>query len=531
MRAMTSLASLFAESTMVATEAEHQPLVRLELDRRAQSSIISDDCEEDGASSTGGDESCNIKNDEGRRRHEGSSVIQTALNMTKLCMGTGTLALPYAAEKGGLLFNMIGLALIAVWNYYCANCVLRCRDYCLPPPPRIMRGDSDSARQQQIYGAIENNETNEYMQHDNRKRLPEGSTSYGSIEGHERLQRDNRKPPPEGTTSYATVAWYAAGPAGLMAVDLFMLLLSVMLIIAYEVAMTSFIDDIPITTGSRKIDIIIPSVIVALLSCSPDVSFLSKFSIVGLLALALSFSVIVYHGLVENGLTGLQSTLNLWPSDLTDACSWFGIVVFGYGIVPFILNFQEAMTTPKHIGPAMKMGLILVYFAYIIISSGIRILFSPSHSFDGDVLQALPTNSWIALIVRLLMTFVISVTAPLIVVPCGEMIEGKLGVGKNELYKRIVIRVLLCVLCTGVSAYAPGFVHIVSFIGCFCVSIVGFVLPPLFCIQLRHNKTRDMLNSSMDLRSYCDVFALLIGIITTILTSTMTFSELRRSQQ
>ena len=68
MRAMTSLASLFAESTMVATEAEHQPLVRLELDRRAQSSIISDDCEEDGASSTGGDESCNIKNDEAVRR-------------------------------------------------------------------------------------------------------------------------------------------------------------------------------------------------------------------------------------------------------------------------------------------------------------------------------------------------------------------------------------------------------------------------------------------------------------------------------
>ena len=100
----------------------------------------------------------------------------------------------------------------------------------------------------------------------------------------------------------------------------------------------------------------------------------------------------------------------------------------------------------------------------------------------------------------------------------------------DEVYKRIGIRVLLCVLCTGLAEYAPGFVHIVSFIGCFCVSIVGFVLPPLFCIQLRHNNCKDR-TSKMDFLSYCDIGALVIGIITTILTSTMTFGELRRSQQ
>ena len=485
--------------------AEQQPLVKLELDRRAQG--------EDEISCTGGEEeSCNAESDDGsainrNNKCHGSSVVQTALNMTKMCMGTGTLALPFAAEKGGLIFNVVGLALIAVWNYYCANCVLRCWD-CLHP--RIKRGDLDSD--------IERSSA----------RQPQ---DYGSVEDQERLkQLDNRKPPPVGTTSYASVAWYAAGPAGLLVVDLLMLLLMVMLIIAYEVAMISFIDDMPITTGSRKIDIIIPSVIVALLSCSPDVSFLSKFSIIGLLALALSFIVIVWQGLVENGLAGFQSTMNLWPKNLTDASSWFGVVVFGYGIVPFILNFHESMKTPKHIGLAMKMGLILVFFAYVVISSGVRILFSPSHSFDGDVLQALPTNSWLALIVRLLMTFVVAMTAPLIVVPCGEMIEGKLGIGLDEVRKRIAVRVLLCMLCMIVSEHAPGFVHVVSFIGCFCASIIGFVLPPLFCIQLRHNTRKDNV-TKMDFISCCDVGAFVIGIITTILTSTMTFGEMRKSQQ
>eukprot|EP00985_Skeletonema_marinoi_P028526 scaffold25169_cov122-Skeletonema_marinoi.AAC.4 len=208
------------------TAAEQQPLVKLELDRRAQG--------EDETSCTGEKESCNAESDDGsainqNNKCHGSSVVQTALNITKMCMGTGTLALPFAAEKGGLIFNVVGLALIAVWNYYCANCVLRCWD-CLHP--RIKRGDLESD--------VERSSA----------RQPQ---DYGSAEDQEKLQQlDNRKPPPVGTTSYASVAWYAAGPA------------------AYEVAMISFIDDMPITTGSRKIDIIIPSVIVALLSCSPD---------------------------------------------------------------------------------------------------------------------------------------------------------------------------------------------------------------------------------------------------------------------
>ena len=493
-----------ASAAAAAAAGESQPLVRLELDKRAQSSIIYSGEERSSSSSTAYDRN---------QQHEGSSIFQTALNITKLCMGTGTLALPFAAEKGGLLFNVMGLALIALWNYYCANCILRCRDL-LDPKDKPGEG-------------VESNITTKSQQH---------QTSTGSnIESHEHNEyslNENRTTPPDGTTSYGEIAWYASGSIGLLSVDLLMLLLSVMLIIAYEVAMISFIDSMPITTGSRKIDIIIPSIIVALLSCSPDVSFLTKFSIFGLMALTLSFSVIMWQGLAENGLSGFQSTLNLWPRDLSDASSWFGVVVFGYGVVPFILNFRESMTIPNNVGLATKVGLVLVFLAYVVMSNFVRILFSPTHTFNGDVLQALPKSSWIALTVRLLMTFVISVTAPLIVVPCGEMIEGKLGVGIDEISNRIAIRLLLCILCTGVSEYAPGFVHLVSFMGCFCVSITSFVLPPLFCIQLRNKRRQgDSSTTKVDFISYCDLGFLVFGILTTILTSIMTFGDLRRSDQ
>ena len=182
--------------------------------------------------------------------------------------------------------------------------------------------------------------------------------------------------------------------------------------------MLSFIDGINETNGTSKWDEIFPGVMVAILSCAEDISFLSKFSAIGLMALALSFGVISYVGVKENGWIDLTDILqlNLWPDSVSDASSWFGVVVFGYGVVPVIFNIKDSMSNPQLIGLSTKIGLAIAYFGYLFASSGIRILFSRTHSFEGDVLQALP-NSPISLIVRLMMTCVVAVTAPFIVVP------------------------------------------------------------------------------------------------------------------
>ncbi len=58
------------------------------------------------------------------------TVFQTSLNVTKICMGTITLELLFESKVGGLLvFNVIVLFVIGVWNYYSANCLLRCLEY------------------------------------------------------------------------------------------------------------------------------------------------------------------------------------------------------------------------------------------------------------------------------------------------------------------------------------------------------------------------------------------------------------------
>ena len=52
--------------------------------------------------------------------------------------------------------------------------------------------------------------------------------------------------------------------------------------------------------------------------------------------------VISLQGIQENGCSGFKdiSELNLWPDSLSAASSWFGVVVFGFGISPFIFNLR-----------------------------------------------------------------------------------------------------------------------------------------------------------------------------------------------
>ena len=120
------------------------------------------------------------------RRSGGATVWSTSLNMAKMCMGTGTLALPFAAEKGGLLFNAGGLFLIGLWNYYSAFCLLRCLEYF----PHIDEAEKGKGVH---YGSM-------------------NSSCCGTKQQHEHDQMI--EPPPPGTTAYGVVAWYASGHKG-----------------------------------------------------------------------------------------------------------------------------------------------------------------------------------------------------------------------------------------------------------------------------------------------------------------------------
>lgn len=186
--------------------------------------------------------------DEDCQASKGTTVFQTALNITKLCMGTGTLALPFAAQKGGLVFNMVGLGVIVVWNYCSADCLLRCLDYL--PRKTVDQSSKEcndilcsmkQAGDRELHGAI----------HDRDVDRTEDASHTGSYL------------PPEGTTTYGAVAWHAYGRSGLIALELLMMLLFVGLLIAYQGEFISGINDIGFCMES------IPHYKLIVLSCVP----------------------------------------------------------------------------------------------------------------------------------------------------------------------------------------------------------------------------------------------------------------------
>lgn len=158
--------------------------------------------------------------DECSSESKGATVFQTSLNIAKLCMGTGTLALPFAAQKGGLAFNVVGLAAIVVWNYYSADCLLRCLDY-LPRQTVDQTNDNHSdikclIKQQDEHIAL-CGATGGFCA----IRSPDSSYTLPCL-------------PPKGTTKYGVIAWHAFGIPGLIVLDLLMILLFVGLLTSYE---------------------------------------------------------------------------------------------------------------------------------------------------------------------------------------------------------------------------------------------------------------------------------------------------------
>lgn len=160
-----------------------------------------------------------VSNSEVKGEQDGATVFQTSLNIAKLCMGTGTLALPFAAQKGGLLFNLIGLGVVVVWNYYSADCLLRCLDY-LP--------------HENAAGIIYRCNKKEHYMSTEQSQQVYGTAGRMHIKNKERTQISSLSGPPEGTTAYGTVAWHAFGRPGLIALDSLMIMLFVGLLVSYQ---------------------------------------------------------------------------------------------------------------------------------------------------------------------------------------------------------------------------------------------------------------------------------------------------------
>jgi hypothetical protein len=302
-----------------------------------------------------------------------------------------------------------------------------------------------------------------------------------------------------------------------------------------------------LTSGSLKTDAFWVAFAIIPLSCVPDISFLSKFSALGIGAIFFTFLVIFAYGVFSEGeeprphnavTTGFFCN-SLWPQGATGLANWFGVAAFSYGVVPIAYNIQESMEEPELMVQATRIGLNIVMITYLVISNGVSALFSNitgENGFQDDVLRYLP-DTWISALIRLTMACVVLfTTAPILVVCCGEMIEERYfgSFYKHAQHYRILIRAGICILTTSISVYVPGFVLVIGVIGCCCVAVTSFILPTLCFILLSRKKnalqivavdgTEEALSvpSRVDKLLGLEYFMLLFGLLTVFISSYLT---------
>jgi hypothetical protein len=135
-----------------------------------------------------------------------ASVMQTALNVAKTCMGTGTLALPYAASQGGYICSTLGFILMALWNLYCVDRMLQC-NHLLHTINRLQQVRKLPRRTQSTSDDDDDDESS-------------------SVEISNFI--------PSRTSTFGKVIWTAIGSVGLACYEIIMIVLLLGIIIAYE---------------------------------------------------------------------------------------------------------------------------------------------------------------------------------------------------------------------------------------------------------------------------------------------------------
>ena len=170
--------------------------------------------------------------------HGSATLIESMMNIAKTCMGTGCLALPFAAKQGGVILHVFGIIAVALWNVFSAHRLSECWD---------------------LLAKKENGKN-----------------------GSSLIELSLLPPPPPGTATLGKVAWYAFGGAsGLLVMDTLTVILLLGIIVSYIDGIRSFLEGTPFTTHSDVWDAAMVAVLIAPLSVVPDLGYLTKTSAAG----------------------------------------------------------------------------------------------------------------------------------------------------------------------------------------------------------------------------------------------------------
>ena len=316
---------------------------------------------------------------------ESDFILGTFFTLIKICMGTGALALPYAFMSGGLAWSALGIVAMAWANYYAIRRLLACKELL----DSVAAGADD----------VDPNDV------------------------------------------YAFIASKALGRPGKIVVHFCMGVTFIGCGVSYLIAASDLLEQTPLSLLfhgqpllTRFMNTLLCLVVVLPLSCAKSLAFLSYSSVVGLVALLLSFAVIMGLGFQAaaaaaatgadaNTTTGTSSWDRAFSTSPEGLSTFFGVCAFSFGIPPLVFPIQGSMARPEFFKSAVRLALVTVALLYIVVAETIVHLYGDdTKAIPPNILAVLPESN-LATLVRLLVAVVCLMTYPLAIVPLSESVE------------------------------------------------------------------------------------------------------------
>jgi amino acid permease len=223
------------------------------------------------------------------------------------------------------------------------------------------------------------------------------------------------------SSTYSRIAYAGAGNFGVAVTDFSIIITLVGVCIAYQITFSQLLQEVPWTNFSTTTLTTVFAVLALPLCCVPNVGVLAVFSLFGLVCLITSVIAIIVYGVLLYGpaaianplgpsvgaLEGTHAHVPLWPESLGNLTSFVGVATFCFGLCSLAFPVEESMRDQRDFGKAVVWALIFVWAVYMLFGDvGAFLYVHDVVGIKDNILSNLPTDSFVALLVRLAMTAV-----------------------------------------------------------------------------------------------------------------------------
>ena len=297
-----------------------------------------------------------------------ATLIESAANFAKMSIGCGIFTLPLSTIEAGFIPALMLNFLIASWNYLSCCKLLDC---------------------------------------------------------HQLIYAKGIYIPPSIKSELFIVAYGGFGELGASIVSNFMIATLIGVVTSYQVAFAALVQSIPQITLNTSQLTILSTLVIYPLACVRDVGALAPMSVLALVFLSITMVILMYFGfanLHSNPEVFDSTDFPAWPKSVSGLSSYVADVTFCYCMMIPLFPVLKSLRNKQDILPSLFISLIFCWLIYALLSlSGV--LYEYWTPVQSNILLNLPQSSSSALFVRLLMSAVFLLSAPLLLIVPSEMIE------------------------------------------------------------------------------------------------------------